>query len=125
MKKSQIARIVDFDHMVRDGVYPNKVRFAADYEVSERTVGRDIEYIRYQLGAPLEYCPTRRGFYYGDVWELPQVVSVSADKADGLAGLIEALMPLSTAEKRAIISALHASLKKSLDGHDPETQLAA
>lgn len=76
MKKSQMLRIVAFDSLVRKGDYPNSANFSADYEVSTRTVMRDIEYLKYQLGAPLEYDAEKRGYYYLQDWDLPAVVKM-------------------------------------------------
>lgn len=76
MKKSQMLRIVAFDSLVRKGDYPNSANFSADYEVSTRTVMRDIEYLKYQLEAPLEYDAEKRGYYYMHDWDLPAVVKM-------------------------------------------------
>ncbi len=95
MKKTQMARIVEFDRLVREGGYPNKVRFAVDYEVSERTIARDIEYLRDRLGAPLKYNPGRRGFYYAEAWELPAVVHGAAGEEEDIGLIIEKIRSLS------------------------------
>jgi predicted DNA-binding transcriptional regulator YafY len=43
-----------------------------DWEVSQKTVQRDIDYLRYSLGAPMEYDRVRKGYYYTDKnWFLP------------------------------------------------------
>ncbi|NLE68282.1 MAG: WYL domain-containing protein [Lentisphaerae bacterium] len=46
------------------GTYPTAGRLARDIEVSERTILRDVAYMRDMLGAPLEYHRARRGYYY-------------------------------------------------------------
>jgi proteasome accessory factor B len=67
MKKSQMARVVEFDKLVNSKGYPNVHRFSVDYEVSGRTIARDIEYLRDTLGAPLEYDLARNGYYYSEL----------------------------------------------------------
>jgi len=70
--KSQLARLLELDRRIRAGEYPNCLSFSADWEVSQKTAQRDIDYLRDQLGAPIEYDRERKGFYYTDrSWFLP------------------------------------------------------
>ena len=70
--KSQYARILKLDRLIREGAYPNCTSFASQWEVSSKTVQRDMEYLRDQLGAPLEYSRERRGYYYTHLnWQMP------------------------------------------------------
>ena len=62
----QLVRLVTLDRVIRNNSYPNSHRFSADYEVSVRTIKRDIEFMKYRLGAPIEYDVERRGYYYTD-----------------------------------------------------------
>jgi predicted DNA-binding transcriptional regulator YafY len=59
-----LARIMITDQAVREGTWPNATSLAERLEVDPRTVRRDIMYMRDQLGAPLEYDPAHRGYYY-------------------------------------------------------------
>jgi predicted DNA-binding transcriptional regulator YafY len=52
------------DSLIREGKYPNATAIAQRLEVTARTVQRDIEYMRDMYGAPIEYDPARRGYYY-------------------------------------------------------------
>lgn len=74
MDKSQIARIVEFDLKVRGGWFPSRSSFATECGFSERTVARDIEYIRERLQAPLAFNKQRRGYYYSKPWNLPSIL---------------------------------------------------
>lgn len=57
---------------VSAGSYPNSESLAAEMEVDARTVQRDIAFMRDQLGAPLEFCRKRNGYFYSDsAWSLP------------------------------------------------------
>lgn len=74
MDKSQIARIVEFDLKVRGGWFPSRSSFATECGFCERTVARDIEYIRERLGAPLAFDRGRWGYYYSKPWNFPSIL---------------------------------------------------
>lgn len=74
MDKSQIARIVEFDLKIRGGWFPCRSSFATECGFCERTVARDIEYIRERLGAPLAFDKRRRGYYYSKPWNFPSIL---------------------------------------------------
>lgn len=74
MDKSQIARIVEFDLKVRNGCFPSRSSFATQCGFCERTVARDIEYIRERLEAPLAFHKQRRGYYYSKPWNFPSIL---------------------------------------------------
>ncbi len=57
------------------------VRFVEELEVSDRTVKRDLEFMRDQLGAPIEWDRSKRGYRYTEPFEKLPLVSVSADEA--------------------------------------------
>lgn len=44
--------------------FPNCRKIAAELEVSPKTIQRDIDFMRYRLGLPIEYDALRFGFYY-------------------------------------------------------------
>ena len=72
--KSQYARLIELDRKIREGGYPNCLTFAEDWGVSQKTVQRDIDFLRDQCGAPIAYERDRKGFYYEDKsWWLPSV----------------------------------------------------
>jgi len=56
-------------------------RFIEELEVSNRTVKRDIEYMRDQYGAPIEWSRTKRGYRYTASFEKLPLLSISADEA--------------------------------------------
>jgi len=63
---SQLHRIQWLDRAVREGVYPNCADLAKAFEISRRQAARDVEYLRYSLGAPVTFSPEKRGYYYTD-----------------------------------------------------------
>lgn len=59
-----MARIFFLDQKMRDNKYPNSRDVIEKFGVKRRTVLRDIDYMRDQLLAPVEYCHKNRGYYY-------------------------------------------------------------
>lgn len=43
---------------------PSHLKVLAGYEVSAKTIQRDIDFMRFELNAPLEYSAKERGYYY-------------------------------------------------------------
>jgi predicted DNA-binding transcriptional regulator YafY len=70
--RSQFRRLMELDQRIRAGDYPNCFTFADAWEVSRKTVQRDIQFLKDGMGAPLAYDYERRGYYYTDMsWSLP------------------------------------------------------
>lgn len=61
-----IRRYQWFDRQVRAGKFPNASSLAEEFELSVKTAQRNITYFRDQIGAPLEYDQSKKGFYYSD-----------------------------------------------------------
>ena len=69
--KTAFTRLTELDRAIREGRHPNALTFSSEYEVSQKTVQRDIDFLR-GLGAPLGYDRDRKGYYYTDAnWFLP------------------------------------------------------
>jgi len=62
--KPQYRRLLFIDRKIREKSYPNCTHLAKEWEVSAKTIQRDIEYLTYELDAPLEYDSAKRGYYY-------------------------------------------------------------
>jgi predicted DNA-binding transcriptional regulator YafY len=72
--RSKYWRLTELDRRIRAGDYPNASAFAREWEVSRKTIQRDIDFLRYGLGAPLEFDPQRNGFRYTDTsWSMPEI----------------------------------------------------
>ncbi len=70
--KPQHARLLFIDQQIREHRYPNCTSLAKQWEVSDRTIHRDIDYMRYELNAPLEYSAKDRGYWYTEAqYHLP------------------------------------------------------
>src|SRR3989442_14445030 len=71
-----LLRLVRIDGELRSKRWPNAATLARLLEVTERTIHRDIDCLRDQLGAPIEYDSSRHGYYYREEsyrLALPQV----------------------------------------------------
>lgn len=62
--KPQHNRLLFIDQEISKGGYPNCSQLAEEWEVSVKTIQRDLDYMRYQLNAPLEYSAKHRGYFY-------------------------------------------------------------
>jgi predicted DNA-binding transcriptional regulator YafY len=67
----QKERITWLHDMISCGSYPNAPGLAERFGISLRQAGRDIEYMRGRLGAPLAYDAGRRGYRYTADFRLP------------------------------------------------------
>lgn len=69
--RAQFGRLLALDESIRAGKFPNCSTFAREWEVSEKTIQRDFEFLRDSRGAPLVYDARRKGFAYTDpTWRL-------------------------------------------------------
>lgn len=69
---AQFRRLLELDRRIRAGEYPNALSFSHEWDVAQKTIQRDLDYLRYSLGAPMEYDRFKKGFYYTDKnWFLP------------------------------------------------------
>lgn len=62
--KLQYRRILFIDRKIREGSYPNCTSLAREWEISPKTIQRDIDYLKYELDAPIAYHNKEHGFYY-------------------------------------------------------------
>jgi predicted DNA-binding transcriptional regulator YafY len=75
-----LERFVWFDNEARRGRYPNASGLAVHFEISPKTAQRSIDHFRDRLCAPLEYEPSRKGYYYTDpTFQLP-VIRISEEE---------------------------------------------
>ncbi len=60
--------------------YPNAQRLAERFGISHRQAQRDFDYMRRELGAPIAYDNSRKGFYYEEAFVLPLLLSSDNDE---------------------------------------------
>jgi predicted DNA-binding transcriptional regulator YafY len=63
---SNLHRLAWIDARIREKSYPGSRIIAEKFEISVRQAQRDMEYLKYSMGAPLEYSSIRKGYYYTD-----------------------------------------------------------
>lgn len=64
--KPQYRRLLFIDRKLREGDYPNCASLGAEWEVSGKTIQRDIDYLRDELDAPIAYDVLKRGYHYAE-----------------------------------------------------------
>jgi len=78
--KPQYRRLLFIEKKLKEKTYPNCTVLGAEWEVSPRTIQRDIDYMKYQLEAPIEYDPVRHGYYYTESsFSLPAISISESD----------------------------------------------
>jgi proteasome accessory factor B len=56
------------DRELRNHRYPNCSGIAHIFEVSSKSIQRDIDFMRDMLNAPIEYDASRKGYFYRESW---------------------------------------------------------
>lgn len=62
--KPQHSRLLFVDRKIREGKFPSCRSMAKEWEVTRKTIQRDISYMKYELDAPIEYVAKQRGYCY-------------------------------------------------------------
>ena len=63
-----------FHNLVRNQEYPNCTTLAREFEVSIRTIKRDLDFMKYRMDLPLEFDGHRNGYHYTrPVEQFPQL----------------------------------------------------
>jgi hypothetical protein len=74
-----LNRFQEIFHAIKTNRYPNRTQLARSIEVTTKTIQRDLDYMRYQLGLPIEFDYARGGYYFTDY--RPALVSVDRSRA--------------------------------------------
>jgi len=68
--KSQLARLLFIDQQIREGMGSGRLAncssLASQYEVSVKTILRDIDFMKSRMDAPIAYDSRRRGYLYSE-----------------------------------------------------------
>lgn len=59
-----VARMMKIHELLAAGRFPNCSKLAGEFEVSSKTIQRDIDFMRDQLMLPIDYDQVRHGFRY-------------------------------------------------------------
>lgn len=71
MKRFTLGRLFRIYETIKQGTFPDVKFLARQEEVSERTIKRDINTLKYSLNAPIDYSKTHKGYYLEKNWEFP------------------------------------------------------
>lgn len=72
--RTRWRHVLLLDEKIRAGDAPNCAQLAQELEVSRRTILRDIDFMKHDLGAPLDYDPKKRGYIYTEPnWVMPSL----------------------------------------------------
>lgn len=102
-KKSQL-RINCLLRLMKENRYPNypmlvkemkKLDIAGTYEISQKTIQRDVAYLKSEFNAPIRFCPVNKGYYLTNLnWtEMPVVAEAEMNAAILGARLAETIFP--------------------------------
>lgn len=73
-------RMMRIHEILQKGRYPNCTCLAEEFEVSSRTVKRDVDFMKCRLNLPIEYDARRNGYYYTvPVVHLPAISITEAE----------------------------------------------
>jgi predicted DNA-binding transcriptional regulator YafY len=86
---SNTHRIAWIDGQIRSGRHPNATTIARRFEISRRQAARDLEYLRYSLGAPLLFVRERNGYTYAEEGFTLPTLLLSETERSALAYLAE------------------------------------
>jgi predicted DNA-binding transcriptional regulator YafY len=113
----RIRRIVE---MIRadnkQGRFPSASVFAAELEVTWRTIINDLEYLRDEEGAPIEYDASRKGYFMADGgWSLkPVTLNQREVFAFSMAGKL--IQPFRGTPLEMDLTSLFSKIGRSLEG---------
>ena len=75
-----IERMQRIHRLIENKEYPNCSKMAREFEMSVRTLKRDIDFMKTRLGLPIEFDVQRNGYYFTEpVPQFPQVPMSEAD----------------------------------------------
>ena len=94
---SAYNRVQWVHNQIIDGRFPNAKRVSEHFGISHRQGQRDIETLKKEFGAPLEYDAEKKGYTYSSTFSLP-VYFLNSNEEDYLKLMSEAQNSEETAE---------------------------
>jgi predicted DNA-binding transcriptional regulator YafY len=75
-----LERMYRLFHLIQQGEYPNCTQLAKEFEVSTRSIKRDVDFLKCRYHLPIEYDNQRYGYYFSKpVKEFPTVPITEAE----------------------------------------------
>lgn len=116
-----LVRMVRIHELLAAGRYPNCSNLAAEFEVSSKTIQRDLEFMRDQLTLPIEYDAVRHGYFYAhSVAQFP-MVTVSQGE---LVALLVAQKAVEQYRGTSFEKPLHAAFEKLVSSLGDEASVS-
>lgn len=86
---SASQRIQWLHKKIEDRCYPNAYHLAERFRISHRQAQRDVDYLRHNMGAPLAYSASEKGYYYSEPFTFPLIIETEGDTdfSDAVAGI--------------------------------------
>jgi predicted DNA-binding transcriptional regulator YafY len=113
LSRPPLARMLQLHQQLKAGRFPNCRKLADELEVSSKTIQRDIEFMRYQLGLPIEYDQLHFGFFYTE----PVTSFPSIEVSEGeIVALFVAQKALAQYRGTSFEKPLSAAFRKIADG---------
>jgi len=107
--KNHLERILYIDNLIRQERFPSKSIFIEKFEVSAKTIERDLQYMRDRLEDPLEFDRIKKGYYYSNEnYFLPSTVMSEGE----LFALIMSIETVKSIGNPLLIKKLEKSYKK-------------
>jgi proteasome accessory factor B len=76
--RNATERLLAIHQLISARRYPNTARLARDFDVSQKTVKRDVEWMRVHWDLPIEYDRQRQGYFYSrEVKQFPGLPTVT------------------------------------------------
>ncbi|MFT5287013.1 MAG: putative DNA-binding transcriptional regulator YafY [Planctomycetota bacterium] len=105
---SRWKRLVEIDRLLRDGSFPTAKKLATHCGVSTKTIYRDIDALRLELDAPIEFSRSKRGYHYTHKrFALPAVTLSDRD--------LFALLVAENAVEQYVGTPLHSHLREAFE----------
>ena len=76
---SASQRIQWLHKKIVDRAYPNAFHLAERFRISHRQAQRDVDYLRHEMGAPLAYSASEKGYYYSEAFTFPLIIESEGD----------------------------------------------
>lgn len=113
VSRPPLYRMQHLHDQLQRGTYPNCQKMGLELEVSYKTIQRDIDFMRDQLGLPIAYDPNQYGFHYTEkVTHFPTVQATEGE----LLALFVAQKALTQYKGTGFEEPLHNAFRKLTEG---------
>lgn len=109
-------RMMHIHEELKNERHPNCSSLARYFEVSTKTVQRDIDFMRDRMSLPIDYDEAERGFYYTSPVENLPLVTITEGEAVAMLVAQKAIEQYSGTPYEAMLTNAFAKLTSQLDG---------